>query len=206
MPIRRAVRMTRQAISPRLAISTFLSMRRYGKAPRRRQSAFHRAWRGGIVLHATRTGQPADYNCAWRVLGCSVTVRFLGGGPVAAHRVSAQKAVTRSYTDGEVLHQIHKHHSSDPLCRGFLPEICLFNRFCKPISDTTTLDALWKAVLALYYMAWVFGTTADVNFQEDVSMQAPNQGRLPLQACRPTRSLPGRRCAAPIFAVIRCSL
>jgi hypothetical protein len=57
-----------------------------------------------------------------------------------------------------------------------------FQQILQSISDTTTLDALWKAILAVYYMAWVFGTTIDVNFQEDVSMQAPNQGRLPLQA------------------------
>jgi hypothetical protein len=51
-----------------------------------------------------------------------------------------------------------------------LPEII------RTISDATALDVLWKSILLLYYTAWVFGASNDVNFQEDVSLIAPNEG------------------------------
>lgn len=51
-----------------------------------------------------------------------------------------------------------------------LPEII------RTISDATALDVLWKTILLLYYTAWVFGASTDVNFQEDVSLIAPNEG------------------------------
>jgi hypothetical protein len=51
-----------------------------------------------------------------------------------------------------------------------LPEIL------RTISDSTALDVLWKSILVLYYTAWVFGASNDVNFQEDVSLIAPNEG------------------------------
>jgi hypothetical protein len=50
------------------------------------------------------------------------------------------------------------------------------------ISNSTTLDVLWKIVITIYYTGWVIGSTNDTNFHEDVAVRAPFAGKLPLEA------------------------
>ena len=57
-----------------------------------------------------------------------------------------------------------------------------FREIVSALSDATALDIFWKTVLLIYYTGWVFGSTMDTNFHEDVALGAPYEGRLPTTA------------------------
>lgn len=50
------------------------------------------------------------------------------------------------------------------------------------ISNASASGIVWKTALVVYFFAWVWGTLWDVGLQERVYLDAPNKGKMPLQA------------------------